>query len=433
MLRYSGLGLATLVSLLAIVTFKESGGWYVLVTALLFGIEMFSRRAGLAEAGMQVFFAGGIYLLLQEANMARGYQWLGIALALLGTDLVLARTYPDKRPIAWFSRGLGALVVLVNTLDLLLNNVDPRVSAICFAIYALFFLAQTFLYRQPLLGYSFTLYAVLTVIFTLQTFDQSKWMLPVTLLAVVYYAVGFALRKQKTPNDTTSEESPATTKYLIHLAFCPVDQRSGSRFACYAYLADAGRTLCRHTRRRDSHHGCHRSLRTAQHLAGLSGQCPLFDGVFHSAGRIERRRTAILLNCHCSAGNADALLADACRQPRRRVHYRHGFSASLAEHHLYSISVYRTAGIFRGDFLPGAGSAGLRYCHPFAQPGGYSFGLPRLVRVDCALRLAARHSDSCADRLHRFHLVDARHPGRHHARQAQTDQRTLQRLGRVTR
>ena len=212
MLRYSGLGLATLVSLLAIVTFKESGGRYVLITALLFGTEMFSRRFGLAEAGIQVFFASGIYLLLQEANIARSYQWLGIALVLLGTDLVLARTYPNKRPIAWFSRGLGALVVLVNTLDLLLNNVDPRISAICFAIYALFFLAQTFLYHQPLLGYSFTLYTVLTVIFTLQTFDQSKWMLPVTLLAVVYYAVGFALRKQKKPSNTTSEESSTTTK-----------------------------------------------------------------------------------------------------------------------------------------------------------------------------------------------------------------------------
>ncbi len=122
MLRYSGLGLSTLVSLLAIITFKESGGWYVLVTGLLFGIEMFSHHASFAEAGMQVFFASGIYLLLQEADIARGYQWLGIALALLGTDLVLARTYPDKRPIAWFSRGLGALVVLANTLDLLFNN-----------------------------------------------------------------------------------------------------------------------------------------------------------------------------------------------------------------------------------------------------------------------------------------------------------------------
>ncbi len=68
------------------------------------------------------------------------------------------------------------------------------------------------LYHQPLLGYSFTLYTVLTVIFTLQTFEQSKWMLPVTLLAVVYYAVGFALRKQKIPNDTISEASPAIAK-----------------------------------------------------------------------------------------------------------------------------------------------------------------------------------------------------------------------------
>jgi hypothetical protein len=212
MLRYSGLGLSTLVSLLAIVTFKESGGWYVLVAGLLFGIEIFSRRAGLAETGMQVFFASGIYLLLREADIARGYQWLGIALVLLGTDLILARTYLDKRPIAWFSRGLGALVVVVNTLDLLFNNVDPLVGVICFAIYLLFFLLQTNLYYQPLLGYNFTLYAVLTVIFTLQTFDQSKWILPVTLLAVFYYAAGFALRKQKTPNDTTGEVSTAIAK-----------------------------------------------------------------------------------------------------------------------------------------------------------------------------------------------------------------------------
>jgi len=207
MLRYSGLGLASLVSLLAIVTAKEGSGWYALITALLFGIEMFSRRASLAEAGVQLFFASGVFMLLQEADLARGYQWLGIALALLGTDLLLARTYADKRLTAWFSRGFGALVVALNTLDLIFSNSDAQVSAICFAIYLLFFLLQTLLYHQPTLGYSFTLYSVLTTIYALQTFDQPKWTLPATLLATAYYAIGYFLRKRLSNNNKTHEET----------------------------------------------------------------------------------------------------------------------------------------------------------------------------------------------------------------------------------
>jgi hypothetical protein len=205
MLRYSGLGLASLVSTLAIVTVKESSGRYALVPALLFGVEMFSRRAALTEIGLQLFLASGIFMLLQEAGLERGYQWLGIALSLLGTDLFLARTYKDKRPLVWFSRGAGALVVVVNTLDLVFSKFDPQVGAICFAVYMLFFLGQTLLYRQPVLGYSFTFYSVLTTIFTLQAFDQPKWMLPVTLPAVVYYAGGYFLRKRTQAHIETGE------------------------------------------------------------------------------------------------------------------------------------------------------------------------------------------------------------------------------------
>ncbi|MGB7875014.1 MAG: hypothetical protein WBL25_11575, partial [Anaerolineales bacterium] len=192
--------LASLVSLWALVTFKESSGWYALINALLYCIEMFSRRAGLAESGLQLFFAGGIVMLLGEADLERGYLWLGVALALLGTDLTLALTYSDERLTAWISRGFGGLVVALNTLDLLFTDSDPQIAAVCFSIYMLFFLVQTLLYRQSILGYSFSLYSVLATIFLLQTFDQSNWMLPVSLLAIVYYAVGYLLRKRMTSN-----------------------------------------------------------------------------------------------------------------------------------------------------------------------------------------------------------------------------------------
>jgi hypothetical protein len=219
MLRYSGLGLASLISFLAIITFEENSGWYALVTAFMFGIEMFSRRIGLAEAGMQIFFASGVFMLLREADVEQGYLWLGTGLALLGTDLTLARTYTNNRSIAWFSRGFGALFVVINTRDLIFTNTDSQISAICFTTYMLFFLAQTLLYRQPALGFSFSLYSVLTVIFMLQVFDQTKWLLPVTLLAIAYYATGFSFRKRKPANAKVGEEGTKNYKSVFTWPF----------------------------------------------------------------------------------------------------------------------------------------------------------------------------------------------------------------------
>ena len=211
MLRYSGLGLASLVALWALVTTEPSGGWYLLVTALLFGIEMYSRNFGWAEAGLLLFLASGIALLIGETDLERGYLGLAIALALLGTDLALARTYTGKRPIAWFSRGIGGLAVGINTLDLMFSTSDAQSSAIGFAIYTVFFLAQAHIYQQAILGYGFSLYTVLTTIFTLQTFEQTEWMLPVTALAIIYYAIGFYLRKRNSTN-TEADEKPSTAK-----------------------------------------------------------------------------------------------------------------------------------------------------------------------------------------------------------------------------
>jgi len=219
MLRFSGLGLTSLISILALVSFEENNGWYAFITALLFVVEMFSRRTGLAEAGLQLFLASGVYMLLREASAALGYQWLGISLALLGTDLFLARTYTGKRSIAWFSRGFGALFIAINTFDLLVFNSDAQVGAICFVIYTLFFLVLVFLYRQPTLGYGFSLFSILTVIFTLQAFDQPKWLLPVTLLATAYYGAGFFLRKRMSINTEASQEGSEKNKFLLPWPF----------------------------------------------------------------------------------------------------------------------------------------------------------------------------------------------------------------------
>ena len=195
MLRFSGLALSSIASLMGVITAQDSNGWYALITALLFGIEMFSFQANLVELGVQVFLATGVYTILAEAGVAINYQYLGISLAILGTDLALARTYPSKRPLVWVSRGVGALFVFINTLDILITDFDTRVGAVCLAVYMLFFLLQAILYRFPTLGYGFSLYTVLTTITTLKALNQDKWLLPVIALAVIFYATGFFLRK----------------------------------------------------------------------------------------------------------------------------------------------------------------------------------------------------------------------------------------------
>ncbi len=174
---------------------------------------MFWRRLNLAEAGLQLFFASSVFLLLREAGVERGYQGLGIALAFLGTDLALQLVYTEKRTLAWVFRGLGALVASLNTFDLLFNGSDSQIAAICFALYMLFFLAQTWFYRQPLLGYSFSLYSILTLIFALQTFDQPKWALPLTLLATVFYAGGYFLRKNSPASGAGSQPADSSFRW----------------------------------------------------------------------------------------------------------------------------------------------------------------------------------------------------------------------------
>jgi len=195
-LRFSGLGLASLVSLAGALASQEHGGWYALLTALFFGMEMFAQHSGLAEAGLQTFFAGGVFLLLNHAGAQQNLQWLGASLALLGTDLALANLYKGRRRVKWFSRGFGALFVLINTLDILSQGSDKQVGAVCFGIYILVCLAQAFFYRFPALGYGSSVFAVLTVITTLEAFHQAHWVLPVTALAALFYAVGYMLRKR---------------------------------------------------------------------------------------------------------------------------------------------------------------------------------------------------------------------------------------------
>ncbi len=198
MMRASGLTLGGLVSITALVTLKETGGWYILFTAILFTVEMFQQKAGWLEAGPQFFFPAGLALLLHNYKVDEAaWYLLGIGLLWLALDLGIKRALPSERPLRWPVRGLAALTIFTNTLYLLVTRTDePRTALVCFAAYALAFLGLAVLHGEARLGYGATTFSMLAVIFAFRTLDSDHWLLPVAGLGVLYYGAGFFLRKR---------------------------------------------------------------------------------------------------------------------------------------------------------------------------------------------------------------------------------------------
>ncbi len=197
MMRISGLSLGGLVSLAALVTLKETGGWYVLLVGALFTVETFQYQTGWLEAGPQFFLPAGLALLLYnyEVDEAAWYL-LEIGLAWLALDLGLKRALPGKRPLRWPVRALAALTILTNTLYLLVTQTEePRIALVCFAVYALAFLGLAVLHSEARLGYGATAFSALTVIYSLKTMGSERWLLPLAVLGVLYYGAGFFLHK----------------------------------------------------------------------------------------------------------------------------------------------------------------------------------------------------------------------------------------------
>jgi hypothetical protein len=197
MMRISGLVLGGLVALVALVKGEHSGGWYLMVTTALFTAELFLRRDGWLESGPQFFFPAALFMLLRDFEV-RETAWflLGIGLLWLVLDLAFGRTFSGTRPLRWPARALGGLATGVNTLYLLVDSTrEAGLAAICFAVYAAFFLLFAVLHRRAWLGYGLGLFSMLTLIQALGEFDLPNWLLPVTALGILFYALGFARRR----------------------------------------------------------------------------------------------------------------------------------------------------------------------------------------------------------------------------------------------
>ena len=158
---------------------------------------MYLSRDGWFEIGAPILFTLGIFLILRDFNVDHtSYHLLAYSLVWLLADLLAHLTFANPRPLSIIVRVVGAMLTLINYGDLLAEN-DALIPTIGFGVYTLLFLTISLLYRQPNLFYAFTLSLPLFVTFLFREFDVTKWIHPVIILAVLYYAAGYFLRAKK--------------------------------------------------------------------------------------------------------------------------------------------------------------------------------------------------------------------------------------------
>lgn len=197
--RNSALILGSIVSIGAFVTFKETGGWYMLATGLLYIAEMLIRKNGLLEPGAPVLFTMGIFQILNDLNIERiTYHLLAYSLIWLLADVLAHLAFPHPRPLKWLVRIAGGLTALVNY-GYLFSETDALIAAISFAVYSLVFLTVSLVYRQPNLLYTFTLTLPLFATFLFRAFEMTRWIHPVVVIAALYYGMAYFLRSRDRP------------------------------------------------------------------------------------------------------------------------------------------------------------------------------------------------------------------------------------------
>jgi len=196
----SGLTLGVLLSLTSLVLFKETSGWYIVVIALLFVVEIFARPLVWLELVVESLLSIALYLILDEFHVAQiGHFLFGASLIWLGGDLLLGRLIHEKRayrPIVLFA---GYVLVFMTTV-ILWDGLNPTLSTIYFCLYAVFFASYAFLQGEPQLGYLATAFLPLAVIKFCNTVNLEKWIFPLIGLAVLYYLSGSWLRRNQKAN-----------------------------------------------------------------------------------------------------------------------------------------------------------------------------------------------------------------------------------------
>ncbi len=201
MLAVSALALGSIVSLVALVTLKLHGGWFIAIVGALFIAEMYLSKRDLFEVGAHLLFPAAAFLLLRDFHVDQAFYFLlTFGLTWLALDLAFSHTFPGKRSFETIVQIVGAVSVLLSTALVLLQG-DPAEAAICFGISTIFFLVYAAVQNKAFYGYVPAAYLPLTFYFTLKHFDLDLWVPVLTAVGVLYYAASLALRRDESRAD----------------------------------------------------------------------------------------------------------------------------------------------------------------------------------------------------------------------------------------
>jgi hypothetical protein len=191
----SGLTLGALLSLIALLSLKETSGWYILVIALFFAVELFARSFVLFEIAVEILLSFSLALILHDVEVPNNAHFLfGGSLIWLGGDLIFGRLVPGKRIHRPITLVAGYILVFLSVFTLW-SQLNPFTPTIYFSLYAAFFMSYAFLQREPRLGYLAAAFPPLALIKFCDALNFEKWIFPLIALAVLYYAGGYWLRR----------------------------------------------------------------------------------------------------------------------------------------------------------------------------------------------------------------------------------------------
>ncbi len=238
MMRVSGLILSSIVSASALIMEKDFGGYFIAVTAFLFIVEMFVRQNGWMEAGVHLFAGMSAFMLLREFEVTElTYYFLAIGSVWLILDMFFFKTFKSARPLMQIVWGLGGIAAVANVVLLFIFGVEhPSQTAICFGIYTLLFLINTYLRRNPLLGYIPAAYFPLTIFYTLDFFKLDLWLPALTVLAVLYFAFGLLFGGKKDWGEMLRNSALALGSMISLSALFIFKENSGWFMAIIALL-----------------------------------------------------------------------------------------------------------------------------------------------------------------------------------------------------
>ena len=190
--RRSALVLSLVLVASALILENRFEGWFIGIFAILFMAE--TRHHPRIESVAAALFGLGYSLVLFENKVEPLFFHLaGVSMLWLAVNYAYAKTL-TTRQLAPLTQ-TGAILLTGATAVFLAGETDPSVPFFWMGLtLSGFMLAYALLQRQAQLGYAFTLFLALSTLSMSRIWFDADWLWALTPLAIVYFALGLALK-----------------------------------------------------------------------------------------------------------------------------------------------------------------------------------------------------------------------------------------------